>query len=135
MKSTLVFIVCVIVMFSCKDKENVEPIGLWDDNIKLSQKRVEFSHLGDSISIEAEGAGWWINSVSFNDSVYLPPTPFNSPFESYAITSSSFKVEHLDEHHIIIKMKANESTQQQELEIVVQGGNYFDYIHVSLSAK
>ena len=133
MKKVLIFIMSVFVLTSCSDKEEV--IGKWDDNIKLSQKSAKFSYETDSITINTQGNGWWINSVEYSDSVYYPAVPYDLPFEPVTIKGNSFLVEHRDKKTLFIKMEENNTGIKRELKIVVQGGNYFDYVYISQSAK
>ncbi|MBN2259660.1 MAG: hypothetical protein JW702_03910, partial [Clostridiales bacterium] len=63
MNKSVLFAFCIIIMASCSDNE--DPIGKWDDNIKLSARYAEFSSESDSITIKTKGDWWWINGISF----------------------------------------------------------------------
>ena len=79
MKKVMIFIMGIFIFTSCSDKK--ELIGDWDDNIKLSRKNAIFSCEVDSISIDTQGNGWWIDSVEDSDDrIYFPEIPYDLLF-------------------------------------------------------
>ncbi len=131
MKKVMILIMSISILTSCTD-EKEEVIGKQGDNIKLSQKSAKFSYKADSITINTQGNFWWINGVEYSDSVYYPEMSYNLPV---TIKDNSFSVEHRDEKTLFIKMEENNTGIERGLEIVVQGGNYFDYVYISQEAK
>ena len=121
------------MMNSCSDKE--EPIGTSDDNIKLSRKSAIFTSKTDSVTIQTQGTRWWINHIVYADSVYFPATPYNLPFKLTSINTNSFAVEHREKNSLFIKMNENRTGIERELKIIVQDGNYFDYVRITQGAK
>ena len=64
MNKVIILILSVFLISSCSDKE--DPIGKWDDNIKLSTKNVEFTAKSDSVIITTEGDWLWVDGISIN---------------------------------------------------------------------
>lgn len=56
--------ILMISYISCSNPDDL--IGKWDDNIKLSQKEVQFSTDNNFAVISTEGKGWWIVGISMN---------------------------------------------------------------------
>ena len=45
-------IISIVILNTCKEK------GIWNDNIHLSTKAVEFNASGDSVTIKTGGNAW-----------------------------------------------------------------------------
>lgn len=110
-----------------------EPIGKWDDIIQLSTKSVELSATLDSAVVTTQGSWWWIASISYNDSTYqyYNRPDINMEADKYQINETDFTLERRDKNTLFILMKKNESGANRNLSIVLEAGNYFDYLKVN----
>jgi hypothetical protein len=135
MNKLVVILLSIIVFYSCSDRE--DPIGKWDDNIKLSTKNVVFSANADSVFITAEGDWWWIDCISFNDSCYCysQREDINLELESYIIKEEFFVVERRNKNTLFVKMDENLTGTERLMSIVLQAGNYFDYVQIKQLAE
>ena len=120
---------------SCSDKK--DPIGKWDDNIKLSTKNVEFGVMADSVLITTGGDWWWIAEISLDDISYsyYNNEDINLESDSYTILEDSFVVERRDKNSLFIKLNENVTGNERVMTIVLEAGNYFDYVYIKQSAK
>jgi hypothetical protein len=120
---------------ACSDKE--DPIGDWDDNIKLSTKHVDFKVETDSIIISTEGAGWWVDGISFEDSLFQYYNREDKKMKSddYLILEEDFLVERRHRNTLFIKLEENNTGQIRVMKITLQAGNYFDSVTVKQAAK
>src|SRR5690554_6255176 len=102
MKKIIIVILSIFILISCSEKE--VPIGIWGDNIKLSTKNVELTSKTDSVTITTEGDWWWINSISFEDSifVYYGREDINLESESYSMIEEQFVVERRDKNTLFV---------------------------------
>jgi hypothetical protein len=118
----------MFLLFSCSDKE--DPIGKWDDIIKLSEKEVDFSAATDSVIITTQGTWWWVHSISLNGASYLyydaPGVDLES--DNYTIEEQEFTVERRNATTLFVKMNANTSNEERVLDITLEAGNYFDRV-------
>ncbi len=135
MNKTIILILSVFFMISCSDKE--DPIGKWDDNIKLSTKNVDFSSEIDSVTVTTEGDWWWIDGISFEDSTYsyYHRDDIDLESDSYIITEEEFIVERRDKNTLFIKINENNSGIERKMNISLEAGNYFDNVTIVQSAK
>lgn len=135
MTKALALVLGIFMVIACSEKE--DPIGKWDDNIKLSTKNVDFKVETDSIIITTEGAGWWIDGISFEDSVfqYYNREDIHLESDSYLITEDDFLVERRNKNTLFIKLEENNTGQIRVLKITLQAGNYFDGVTVKQAAK
>lgn len=136
MLKVLFSLTLAVILSSCSEKED-QIIGKWDDNIKLSLKSAEFSAKADSITIKMEGDGWWINEISVNDSSYqfYGNDDVDMESESYTITEDLFVVERSDKNTLFVKMENNDSGTERTMTIVLQAGDYFDYVNLKQLAE
>ena len=130
MKKLLVLI-SLFTIFSCSKDT---PIGIWDDNIKLSQKEVEFDANENSITITTEGEWWWITEVRFNNS-YVNFEDMDTTSDDFIIEETEFRIERKNTTEIYISMSENLGDSARVLGIGLEAGDYFDHIKVTQSAK
>lgn len=129
----LLLLISLFTIISCsKDKET--PIGIWDDNIKLSQKEVEFDANENTIIITTEGEWWWITEIRFNDS-YINIEDLDTTLDDFIIEETEFKIERKSATEIYISMSENLGDTDRELGIGLEAGDYFDHIKVTQSAN
>ncbi|MBZ0242647.1 MAG: hypothetical protein K8F24_05490 [Bacteroidales bacterium] len=135
MNKAIILILGVFFMISCSDKKE-NPIGKWDDNIKLSTKHVVFSSETDSVTITTEGEWWWIDGISFEDSTYsyYNRDDINLESDSYSIEEEQFVVERRDKTILFVKIKENNTGIERKMNISLQAGNYFDHVTIMQSA-
>lgn len=137
MKKVIVLILSVFLMTSCSDKEEKEElIGIWDDNIKLSTKNVDFSSEKDSVIITTEGDWWWIDGITFEDSIYTyyGREDINLESEVYTINEDHFVVERRDKNTLFIQLDENSTGIERIMNITLEAGDYFDYLQIKQSA-
>ena len=135
MNKIFIVILSIFLINSCSDKE--DPIGKWDDIIKLSTKNVEFAAKADSVTITTGGDWWWINGISLGDSTYsyYNREDINLESNSYIIMEDCFVVERRDKNTLFVKLDENNSENERLLTIVLEAGNYFDYVNVRQSVN
>lgn len=132
MKKLLLLISLFSIISCSKDKDS--PIGIWDDNIKLSQKEVEFDANENTITITTEGEWWWITMVRFNDSI-INLGDLDTSSDDFIIEKSDFKIERRNITEINISLSENPCDTARVLGIELEAGDYFDHIKVTQSAK
>ena len=134
MNKLILFLLGIILISSCNKEE---PIGKWEDNIKLSTKNVAFEVKSDSVIITTEGDWWWIDGISLNDSTYSYYNNENVNLESdsYIITETNFVVERRDKHTLFIKLDENLTGKERVMIIGLEAGDYFDNVKIKQSAK
>ena len=134
MRIIVVMVSIFSLLFSCSDKE--EPIGKWDDIIKLSEKEVDFLAATDSVIITTQGTWWWVQSISLNGKSYLYYDTAGIDLESdnYTIEEAEFTVERRDATTLFVKMNANTSNKMRVLDITLEAGNYFDRVCIRQAA-
>ena len=135
MKRLIIIFLSFVLISSCSDKE--DPIGKWDDNIKLSTKIVEFGFSADSVLITTGGDWWWIDQISLDDISYsyYNNEDINLESDSYTILEDSFVVERRDKNSLFIELNENVTENERVMTIVLEAGNYFDYVYINQSAK
>ncbi len=105
------------------------PDGDWDDNIHLSQKKVEFTSAKNSITITTKGKWWWICDVSLNGK-HLNLEGMNTSKGNFVINQEEFRIERRDTTEIHIEMTKNTTRTERILDIELEAGDYFDRIEV-----
>jgi hypothetical protein len=132
MKKALILIFSTILFYSCNTED---PIGKWDDNIKLSKKKVEFSAQENTVTITTKGSSWWIDNIKLDDTNIMHQTNLDDPSETpYQVTEESFVLVRPDKTTLHITMSENRTGKERVLIISLQAGNYFDYITIKQSA-
>ncbi len=131
LKPLLSLSITTLILISCV-KEELKPIGQWDDIIKLSTKNATLKAESDSVLLTTDGSWWWINSITLEDSTYsyYNSTQINMEASSYSIDESDFKIEKRDKTNLFIKLNRNTTDKERVLKIVLQAGNYFDYVSI-----
>nr|WP_319511786.1 hypothetical protein [uncultured Draconibacterium sp.] len=129
----LLLLISLFTIISCsKDKDT--PIGIWDDNIKLSQKEVEFDANENTITITTEGEWWWITEILFNN-LYINLEDLDTASDNFIIEEPEFKIERKNATEIYISMSENAGDSSRVLGIGLEAGDYFDHIEVIQSGK
>ena len=125
--------VIVVLVFTSCTKE--QPIGKWDDNIKLSSKLLEFSSKGDSATVTTKGTWWWITDVNV-DTVWYYDFDVNQEYATeYIISGSCFYLERKDAKTLFIKIDPNPLISERIIRIGLEAGDYFDGITIKQNGK
>ena len=122
--------ILIITLYSC-----TKPKGIWEDNIRLSTKTVEFSASGDSVTIKTGGSSWLISDVSVDNKWYYDFTNVNLQDESYSIKQDCFNVEHRDKNTLFIKVEENPNNVKRVITVGLAAGDYFDRVTVTQKSK
>ena len=120
----------IIIILSFSSCESERPIGLWDDNIKLSEKEAQFSSDKNSIVINTEGEWWWIHEISLNGNSSFDLNGIDTAANNFIIEETEFKIERKNTTEIHIEMTKNETNSERILFIGLEAGNYFDGIKI-----
>ena len=119
-----------IFMISCSTNGNEDPIGKWDDNIKLSQKTATVDSNENSITITTESTYWWLNGISLNNDI-IDLTSVDKLSKNFVIINPDFQVERKEDgKKIIITLNQNNTNSERILVIGMQNGDYFDGIKI-----
>lgn len=129
-KSPFIVLILSVFLFSCSDSGEV---GNWDDNIKLSQKEVQFTSAENSVVITTGQDGWWLLDVSLDGNTDFEVT--ENPDGLFLLEENEFIVERRSPKEIYIEMSANTTSTERILQIGLQNGNYFDGIRITQAAK
>jgi hypothetical protein len=108
-----------------------EPIGLWDDNIRLSVKNAAFSADGDSLTIKTVGSGWWIKDIEMKKQAVWFINPASTDSMHYSINLDSIFVEHSDNTTLVVKADKNKFKAERQIDIILEDGDYFDYVTIT----
>ncbi|SDF59863.1 hypothetical protein [Cellulophaga baltica] len=130
MKKIITLTVFFILVLSCSDSKD----GDWDDNIKLSQKEVQFSSAQNNVEISTEGTGWWIDEVSMDGELF-DLNGIDTTKENFTIEETEFSIERKNSTEIFISMQQNPTESSRVLIIGLQAGNYFDGIKITQSGN
>ncbi|MGA6119891.1 hypothetical protein [Sphingobacterium anhuiense] len=129
MKNFIFYLVILLVGFctiSCK-KNGID--GDWDDNIKLSQKIVNFDSEASSIIITTKSTNWWLNDISINGKS-MDITNIEVGAKNFVVNNLDFQIERKEGNKITISLTRNNSNSERILQIGLQNGNYFDGIKI-----
>ncbi|MBB2954129.1 MULTISPECIES: hypothetical protein [Sphingobacterium] len=129
MKNFIFYLVILLVGFctiSCK-KNRID--GDWDDNIKLSQKIVNFDSEASSIIITTKSTNWWLNDISINGKS-MDITNIEVGAKNFVVNNLDFQIERKEGNKITISLTRNNSNSERILQIGLQNGNYFDGIKI-----
>jgi|WetSurMetagenome_2_1015567.scaffolds.fasta_scaffold202539_2 hypothetical protein len=108
--------------------------GKWDDNIKLSDKSVEFGSAADSTIVTTQGTTWWIVGISVNDTNYYGWN-INTQSTSYTIREDCVTVSRRDAHTLFLKLEANRTGYQRTVRISLEAGDYFDTVTITQKSR
>ena len=114
-----------VTLFSCKDEYQL--IGKWDDQIKLSAKSATLQAETDSVFFTTKGTGWWFNGIESADSTYFG---IDENLDNIYSFHEEFFIVEKRENGLFVKFHKNESKKERSISIVLQAGNYFDYVEV-----
>ncbi len=134
MRQILSFMLLTVFMITINSCSK-EKVGKWDDNIKLSNKNVEFSALADSVTITAGGSWWWISDVSVNGVWFYNFKNINLEADSYSIKQDCFVVERRDKNTLFIKVDENPLSVQRIITVGLQAGDYGDRVTITQKPK
>lgn len=115
-----------------------EPMGKWDDNIKLSTSTAQIGAEADSVSITTEGTWWWINNVAVNGVYYYPTSAINEinpDSTGYSVKEACFVIGRPDFTTLFIKADANTTGAVRTIRVGLEAGNYFDSITITQAAE
>jgi hypothetical protein len=129
-KPHFIVLILSVFLFSCSDSGE---IGKWDDNIKLSQKEVQFTSAENSVVITTGQDGWWLLDVSLDGNTDFEPSENSEGL--FLLEENEFIVERRSPKEIYIEMSANSTGSERILQIGLQNGNYFDGIKITQAAK
>lgn len=134
MNKAVVSLLSILLISSCLNKE---PLGKWDDNILLSTRNVELSADTDSAIVTTGGNWWWIDGISFNDSIYhyYGSDKVDLESDSYTISEEDFIIERRNKNTLFIKLLKNETGVERLMTISLEAGDYFDYVAVKQAAN
>jgi hypothetical protein len=137
LRKRIFYVICSVIVFtfltSCNDKKEI--VGKWDDIIKLSSKYAEFNVKTDSVIIKTEGDWWWVEGISVNDSNYYYHKDIDLESDFYSIKEDCFVVERQDKNTLFIKLNENLTGEDRFMRLVLEAGDYFDYVTIKQAAK
>jgi hypothetical protein len=133
MKNVTIIIGLALLMSFSSCETNTKD-GDWDDNIKLSDKAVNFSVGADSVTVTTEGTWWWINDVKVNDIYFYPSEDIDTESTNYTITEDCFVVERRNSTTLFIKANANKTGIVRTIRVSLEAGDYFDSVTVTQDA-
>lgn len=135
MKKIFYVLLVACCFISCKsDKEEIN--DYITDTIGLSAKQILLSSFKDSKVISTKGKWWWINAIE-DESKVLKPNYKGDEIgtENIEVVGEWFKVERVNMQTIRISVEENTNTSTREITVILQSGNYFDYIKVEQKKK
>ena len=115
----------IIIILSFSSCESERPIGLWDDNIKLSEKEAQFSSDKNSIVINTEGEWWWIHEISLNGNSSFDLNGIDTAANNFIIEETEFRIERKNTTEIHIEMTKNETNSERILFIGLEARELF----------
>ncbi|MBS1761127.1 MAG: hypothetical protein JST23_13500 [Bacteroidetes bacterium] len=120
-------IISSLILFACNKKE---PIGKWNDIIKLSGKDFTFKSGGDSVLITAQGKWWGIDCIAL-DSVRLNIFNPTGDVCNFIYTDNNLAITSRDCNTLFIKMNPNLKGSERVLNISLMAGDYRDGIKIT----
>ncbi|MFB6317061.1 hypothetical protein [Saccharicrinis sp. FJH54] len=127
----IIFVMTVLIA-ACTERE---PIGKWDDIIKLSTKSLNFSSNGDSATITTEGTWWWITDVAVDTAWFYNFDVNQESLTEYVIQDSCFYLERKDAKNLFIRIDPNPTDLSRIIRIGLEAGDYFDGITITQNGK
>ena len=128
-----ILIAFVIILNSCSDKVILD--GKWDDNIKLSVKKVEFSASTDSVTIKTGGSSWWVTDISVDTTHFYGFKGINLESDHYSIKQDCFIVERRNKNTLFIKVQENPNYVERVITVGLEAGDYFDRVTITQKAN
>jgi len=123
----------LFLMVSCGNSAD-DLDGKWKDNIKLSQKEVNFSAESNTVDVITEGSKWWIGEI-FLDNKNYDLSDVNTQAANFVISKEDFSISRIDSKKLHIEVFANDTRDDRVLKIFLQNGDYFDVIEVRQAGK
>lgn len=120
----LLIILGIISMNSCKS----QPIGLWEDNIKLSIQKAKLKATADEITITTQGSWWWITDITIDELTFSDFAPVDTSSERFTIEQDCLTLTRKNANTLLIQLNANPSSKERIITIGLEAGNYFDRI-------
>lgn len=111
--------------------------GEWKDVIGLSTKTARFVGKKDTARIYTKGLGWWFESITV-DGVRHEITAENNKaeIETYRFSQTcDWLTVHREDSIITLFAASNNTGEEREFELSLQGGDYFDRISGTQAAK
>jgi len=134
-KSIIIISLFLAILISGCSNDEEQPIGIWDDIIKLSTKEAYFDADEDSIIITTQGTWWWITHITLNEEVILHIDPSLADKTKYTLSGEEFVLERRNANTLFVKMNNNPLSIDRELVISLQAGDYFDHIEIHQRAN
>ncbi len=128
-------ILFVVVIFTSCNHESDDPIGKWDDNIKLSEKSLSFDSTVSSGIITTQGEHWWITEVNIDGKKYYHDEFKGSDSAPYSVVKDTLSINRSNLRTLNIAVDENKASTPRVIEIIVQAGNYFDGIIITQLGK
>ena len=132
----IIWILILTITISCsKSEEN--PIGIWEDNIGLSQKSAEFTSENNNITITTEGNWWCLAGVYLNGN-HITPTigiDIDPCSDTFIIGNNEFSIQRNSKTEMLIEMNENQTNSERILRVDFSAGNYFDRVIITQSAE
>jgi hypothetical protein len=125
----LLGIIISVLLYGC-----IHLDGKWDDNIKLSARKVEFRAEGDSVTIKTKGTWWWVTGVSV-DGEEFHNFVINPSSLKYTISGTCYIVGRRDAQTLFIKADPNPRDSVRIISVGLEAGDYFDRVTVTQKAK
>jgi len=129
----LVFIAAMIVLAACSQTKD-SPIGIWDDNIKLSAKTAELTAAEDSVVFSTQGTWWWVTDISVGDSVFYRFENVDLESDQYSITVGEIVVARKNSTTLMVKVAENTSDSARIISVGLEAGDYFDRVVITQAA-
>ena len=129
MKNIVLLFIFGLFLFTSCDKKGKQD-GIWDDNIELSVKDVEFGVEADSVLISTKGDWWWVCEITFNDSINAIDSTINLEADSYSIIGNNYVIERRDKNSLFVKLDENKTGKERVLLIGLEAGDYFDHVKI-----
>ena len=92
--------------------------------------------LHQCINTQSQALSYYTRSIlSNNSNSYYNNGDVNLESDSYTILEDSFVVERRDRNSLFIKLNENVSGDERVMRIVIEAGNYFDYVYIKQAAS
>ena len=128
----------ILMLSSCNFLKKTEPVmplvGLCPEPVKFFKDEklipeidsITFKSEVDSIEITADSDWWWIPSVSFQDSVYLPDLSNNDSF-----MNDFFLIKKQNQKNLFVKINQNNTKSNRIMTIAIQAGNCHSFLNIN----
>lgn len=132
MKKLLLLLGLSATLFSIQSCHSSDrPDGLWEDNIKLSQKNVTVNSSENVVSVTSQ-PGWWLGGIMYNGN-QLDTKSVNRLAPNFTFQHDDFTVERINGTNIKVTVKENKSGADRKIIVQIQSGDYYDGLIVNQS--